>query len=575
LTTHIIRIRIDSNSTNSEEVFEMKHPITFTKLTVIALLIISMGFILGGSLAAEEAALTPVQEYAVKLAAEKKDITYDVAASLGAFNEVGLAEYKSYVKVTDILMENGFKVDHSAADIPTAIVATYGSGKPVVGIYEDYDALPNIGSGCGHNLNTAAGVSAAIAIKETMKAFNLKGTIKLFITPAEEIWDVAPVVAGAGYYDGLDVLFSVHAGSENVSEYGSTMAMDHVEYKFKGLASHSSAAPEKGRSALDAVELMNIGVNFLREHLIQEMRIHYVITDGGAAPNIVPATAASRYFIRGPKYPDVEYARKRIDDIAKAAAMMAGVELEIGFSSGIYNKVPNKTLALMAMDAFKSVGATKYTEAELAAAKALGYAKAPTADFKEPSGSQSFGSNPIGDVTWKTPTTTITVATWVPGTAGHSTDSAAQSCSVYGFEGAVTGSKVLADLAIKLMTDEAALASVKAEFDERMKGMPEYVGKAMIPEVAYAEAPGVVVDSAKGTASIVGSLTAFDEKPGDKLVIMKKDGTIVAQLIWGQDAGKDVEVKLLAKVAAKEWLKISYVNSAKGYAWFYGYVHAK
>ena len=547
-----------------------------SKMVYVAMALACLVLIVGGSgIAAEDAALTPAQEYAVKAALNNKALTVDIASKLASFNEVGLAEYKSYVMVSGILMDAGFKVDQSAADIPTAIVASWGSGKPVVGIYEDYDALPNVGSGCGHNLNTAAGVSAAIAIKDTMKQFGLKGTIKLFITPAEEIWDVAPVVAGAGFYDGLDVLISVHAGSDNVSEYGSTMAMDHVEYKFKGLAAHSSAAPEKGKSALDAVELMNIGVNFLREHLIQEMRIHYVITDGGAAPNIVPATAASRYFIRGPKYPDVIYARQRIDEIAKGAAMMAGVELEIGFSSGIYNKIGNKTLALLAMDTFKAVGATTYTDAQKAEMALQGVKGVPTTDFKEPSGSQSFGSNPIGDVTWKTPTTTINVATWVPGTAGHSSDSALQSCSVYGFDGAVTGSKVLAALAVKLMTDSEALASVKKEFDEKMKGMPEYVGKAMIPEVAYAAAPGIVANATPGFVKVSKELTAFEEKTGDKLVISTMQGVVLAEYTWGKDIPSELEIDLVLPLKYGTRLKLSYTNTAKDYTWFYGYVYAK
>ncbi|OQB48638.1 MAG: p-aminobenzoyl-glutamate hydrolase subunit B [Firmicutes bacterium ADurb.Bin153] len=544
------------------------------KLIIIASLIACFALVPGG-ISAEEAALTPAQEYAVKLAEQNKALTVDIASALGAFDEVGLAEYKSYVKVTEILMAAGFKVDQSAADIPTAVVATYGSGKPVVGIYEDYDSLPGVGHGCGHNLNTAAGVTAAIALKDTMQALGIKGTLKLYVTPAEEIWDVAPVVAGAGFYDGLDVLISVHAGTDNVSEFGSTMAMDHVEYKFKGVAAHASAAPQKGKSALDAVELMNIGVNFLREHLIQEMRIHYVITDGGAAPNVVPATAASRYFIRGPKYPDVIDAREKIDNIAKGAALMAGVELEIGFSSGIYNKVGNKTLALMAMDVYKAVGAPSFSEEDKAASAKLGFATVPTASFKEPTGSQSFGSNPIGDVTWKTPTTTVTIATWVPGTAGHSVEAAAQSVSAYGFSGAVAGSKVLAALAMKLFTDGEALAAVKAEFDEKMKGMPEYVGKAMIPEVAYAEAPGIMVDAAKGLLTVDGAKTAFEEKPGDKLLVSSMAGAKLAELVWGADAGQDLAIKLQAAVKAGERVKVSYVNAAKGYTWFYGYVHAK
>ncbi len=545
------------------------------KIIIIASLIACFGLISGGGIAAEDMALTPAQEYAVKLAEQNKALTVDIASSIGSFNEVGLAEYKSYVKVTDILMAAGFKVDQSVADIPTAIVATCGSGKPVVGIYEDYDALPGVGHGCGHNLNTAAGITAAIALKDTMQALGIKGTLKLYITPAEEIWDVAPVVAGAGFYNGLDVLIGVHAGTDNVSEFGSTMAMDHVEYKFKGVAAHAAAAPEKGKSALDAVELMNIGVNFLREHLIQEMRIHYVITDGGAAPNVVPATAASRYFIRGPKYPNVLDARQKIDNIAKGAALMAGVELEIGFSSGIYNKIGNKTLALLAMDVYKAVGAPAFSDEDKAASAKLGFTTVPTGAFKEPTGGQSFGSNPIGDVTWKTPTTTVTIATWVPGTAGHSVEAAAQSLSAYGFSGAVAGSKVLAALAIKLFTDSEALTAVKAEFDEKMKDMPEYVGKAMIPEVAYAEAPGIVVDSVKGVVAVSGAKTAFDEKSGDKLVVSNMAGTKLAELVWGANAGQDLEVKLAASVKVGERVKVSYTNAAKGYTWFYGYVHAK
>lgn len=547
------------------------------KARPLAAVLLGLLFLCGaaaGVLAQGNDVASQAKQAAVKLVDENQALTVDIAKSLWEYAEVGLNEYKSFVKVADALKNAGFNVELSVANIPTALVATWGSGKPVLGIYEDIDALPDVGHGCGHNLNTAAGVSAAIAIKETMRQYGIPGSIKLFINPAEEIWDVAPLVAAAGYYDDVDVLISVHAAAENTSEYGSSMAMDHVEFRFKGKASHASVAPEKGRSALDAVEIMNVAVNFLREHLIQEMRIHYVITDGGAAPNIVPATAASRYYIRGPKYPDVAYARQRIDDIAKAAALATWTELEIGFSSGIYNKVPNKALAELGFAAIKEVGAPRFTDAEKAEMEALGIKGVPTAEFTEPTGKQSFGSNPIGDVSWKTPLTTINIATWVPGTAGHSAESAKQSGAVYGFKGAVTAAKVLANLGIKLLTDSESLAKVKAEFQERMKGMPPYEGKAMIPEVAYPEPPGVTV-SASGQAKFVAAQTAFTEATGDKVTIFSMAGEKLAEYVVPGQPEVEYTAALSGAVKSGERLKVVYTSADGSTKWFYGYAHAK
>ena len=514
-----------------------------------------------------------VKESALGFAEAKADLTEDIAKSLWEYAEIGLDEYKSYVKVRDVLAEAGFEIHQAAAGIPTCLVATWGSGSPVLGIYEDIDALPGIGHGCGHNLNTAAGVVAAMSIKSAMEAHSVPGTIKVFINPAEEVWDVAPLVAAAGFYDDVDVLISTHAASDNTSEFGSTMAMDHVEYKFKGTPAHASAAPEKGASALDAVELMNIAVNFLREHLIQEMRIHYVITDGGAAPNIVPATAASRYFIRGPKYPDVAYARERIDNCAKAAALATGTELEIGFSSGIYNKVPNQALALMAIEAIEQVGPTEFTADDLAALEALGVKGMPTKEVKQPTGGQSFGSNPIGDVTWKTPSTTINAATWVPGTAGHSVESALQSGSVYGFKGAVTASKTLALLGLEMLMNPESLATVKAEFEDKMKGMPEYEGKAMIPALAYPEAPGVIV-TAPSEVKLITAETAFVEADGDQIIIATETDVELGSFAVADATSPELGFSLTDPVSAGQRLKITYVT-AHGDTWFYGYVHAK
>ena len=525
------------------------------------------------SVQAVATSIEAVKEDAVAFAEANGDLTVDIAKSLWDYAEVGLDEYKSYVKIRDVLAEHGFAVHQSVADIPTALVATWGQGAPVLGIYEDIDALPGIGHGCGHNLNAAAGVVAAISIKNAMEAHSVPGTIKVFINPAEEVWDVAPLVAAAGYYDDVDVLISTHAATSNTSEFGSTMAMDHVEYKFKGTPAHAAAAPEKGASALDAVEIMNIAVNFLREHLIQEMRIHYVITDGGAAPNIVPGTAASRYFIRGPKYPDVAYARERIDNCAKGAALATGTKLEIGFSSGIYNKVPNEALALLAVEAIEQIGPTQFTPEDVAAMEALGVEGTPTTKITLPTGGQSFGSNPIGDVTWKTPNTTINAATWVRGTAGHSEESALQSGSIYGFKGAITASKALAVLGLEMLMNPASLATVQAEFADRMEGMPEYEGKAMIPAQAYPEAPGVLV-TAPGNVKLVTAETAFDEADGDQIIVTDEEDVNLGSIHIAGATSPELIFPLEEAVSVGQRLKITYV-SADGDAWFYGYVHAK
>ena len=515
-----------------------------------------------------------IKAAAMQFAEDNSALTIDIAQALWNYAEIGLNEYKSYVLVRDVLKNAGFEVVQSAAGVPTAIVAKWGSGEPVLGIYEDYDALPDVGHGCGHNLNTAAGIVAAISIKKAMETYNIPGTIKLFITPAEEVWDVAPLVAAAGYYADVDVLISVHASDVATSEYGSTMAMDHVEYKFKGKAAHASAAPEQGISALDAVEIMNVAVNYLREHLIQEMRLHYVITDGGAAPNIVPATAASRWFIRGPQWPDVAYARERIDKCAQAAALATGAELEIGFSSGIYNKIPNKTLAYAGLEIMKGITPPEYTADDIAALAALGVEGVPSWEVVEPDGSQSFGSNPIGDVTWNTPTTSINIATWVPGTPGHSAASALQSGTVYGFKGAIYGSKVLAALGLEMLLNPDALAAVKAELEERMKGMPPYEGKAVIPEVAYPEAPGVIV-SAAGSVELVCAETHFDESAGDEIIVSTEDGNQLAKFVIDAAAAAAGKIEFAIEgVSAGQRLGITYVETDDD-PWFYGWVHAK
>ncbi|OPZ61517.1 MAG: hypothetical protein BWY85_02381 [Firmicutes bacterium ADurb.Bin506] len=271
----------------------------------------------------------------------------------------------------------------------------------------------------------------------------------------------------------------------------------------------------------------------------------------------------------------MEYARERIDNCAKAAALATGATLEIGFSSGIYNKIPAKTLALAAVDVLKEIGPTEFTADDIAALEAKGVKGVPDTSVKEPTGGQSFGSNPIGDVSWNTPTTTVSFAAWVPGTAGHSAESALQSGTVYGYKAAVTASKALASLGVEMITNPAALKAVQDEFAATMAGMPPYVGHAMIPAVAYCEAPGVTV-TAPWNVVLAVSDTAFIEQVGDKLIVETEDGeTLGSYVVTAVDAGvEEIKFALDAQVSADQRLGITHI-AADGDTWFYGWVHAK
>jgi hypothetical protein len=267
-------------------------------------------------------------------------------------------------------------------------------------------------------------------------------------------------------------------------------------------------------------------------------------------------------------------AREKIDNCAKAAALATGTTLEIGFSSGIYNKVPNKTLALLGTDLLKTIPAPSFSAEDQKQMEAVGIKGVPAFETKEPNGSQSFGSNPIGDVTWKVPTASLNYASWVPGTAGHSVDSAKQSGTVYGLTGAVYASKLLSALGMQMLTDAEALGKVRAEFAERQKGMPPYESKAMIPEVAYPEAPGVTVVS-PGTVKFAAVQTAFVEKAGDKIELLTMSGEKLGEYVVPATPAGEYSFSLAQGVKPAQRLKLNYVSADGSFAWFYGYVHAK
>jgi aminobenzoyl-glutamate utilization protein B len=308
--------------------------------------------------------LTPAMKDAISWIDQNKATYDEIAKYIWDNPELSMVEFKSSAKLQEYLAKNGFKLEKGVAGMATAFVATWGSGKPVIGIMGEFDALPNLsqeagvtskkpitpgasGHGCGHNLFGTSSATAAIAIAKAMEKHGIKGTVKFFGTPAEETLVGKVYMNRDGVFDGCDVIMDWHPGDTNSAGYSSLLAMDNIKFRFYGRSSHAGAAPHAGRSALDAVELMNAGANFMREHVVQEARIHYVITKGGEAPNIVPPFAEVWYYFRAPRRAQVDDMRAWLIDIAKGAGLMTQTRMEYQLLTAVYERLTNKALAQM------------------------------------------------------------------------------------------------------------------------------------------------------------------------------------------------------------------------------------
>jgi len=312
---------------------------------------------------------------------------------------LGFQEYKSSALLIKILKENGFNVDEGIAEIPTAFVASYGNGKPIIAVLGEYDALPGLsqtsdpirkplkegapGHGCGHNLLGTAGVGAVLAVKEALDAGVVKGTIKYYGCPAEETFNTKGYMINPGQaFENIDISITWHPGIINGVAVQSNTAMNDVFFKFYGKTAHAAADPYNGRSALDAVELMNIGANYMREHMIRDARLHYVITNGGLAPNVVPAEAEVHYFVRAPERHQVDELYNRLINVAKGAVLMTETRLEIDFLSGTYNPVRNDVVNNVIYEKMKQLGPPLFNKEELSFAEEL-KKTVPPPDFTE------------------------------------------------------------------------------------------------------------------------------------------------------------------------------------------------
>ncbi len=417
------------------------------------------------------------------------DQTAEIALKLWEWAEVGYQEDKSTALLQTTLQDNGFRVRNGVAGIPTAFVAEYGRGGPVIAILAEYDALPGINQdaaptrrpipgkfashACGHNLFGAGSVQAAIAVREWLEDTGTPGRVRLYGTPAEEGGSGKVYMVREGLFDDVDIALHWHADDENSAAARTSLANRSAKFRFSGVSAHAAGAPERARSALDGVEAFNIMVNMMREHVPQDSRIHYVITAGGNAPNVVPDFAEVFYYVRHPEPEGVEAIWARVEDAARGAALGTGTEVEWEVIHGNNPLLVNETLAKMMDDKLRFVGGVEYSEKERKFAERIhatfqnpDNALGSETDVQPYETSLGYGSTDVGDVSFAAPTVGVRTATWVPGTAAHSWQASAASGMSIGFKGAQQAAKALTLAAIELYSNEPLRAAAKAEFEE-------------------------------------------------------------------------------------------------------------
>ena len=422
---------------------------------------------------------------------EKNQEAYGVISQqIWDYAEMGYLEEQSSALLQKTLSDEGFTIRKGVAGIPTAFIAEYGSGKPVVAILGEYDALPGLsqervpeqksagkaaGHACGHHLFGTASAAASISVKNWMKKNKVKGTIRFYGTPAEEGGSGKVYMVREGLFNDVDAVLHWHPGDRNQANAGAALANKSAKFRFYGISAHAAGAPHKGRSALDGVEAMNMMVNMMREHVPQDARIHYVITDGGKAPNVVPNFAEVYYYARNSKREVVIDIFDRIVKAAEGAALGTGTTMDYEMIGGTHELLPNLTLQKVMYDELSKVGGVQYTAEEKMfankIAKSMGQEEADAAkaagieEYKEVGTPR--GSTDVGDVSFTVPTVGMSAATWVPGTPAHSWQAVAAGGTSIGNKGMMVAAKTLALTAEKLFSDPAIIDKAKEEFEER------------------------------------------------------------------------------------------------------------
>ena len=431
-------------------------------------------------------------EFLERIIDKNKERFSEVALDIWEFAEMGYLETKSSELLASELQKEGFKITKNVANIPTAFIAEYGSGGPIIGILGEFDALPGLaqsnspfkeevnnetgaGHACGHHLFGAASAWAAVTIKEWLENNNVAGTVRFYGTPAEEGGSGKVYMVREGLFNDVDIVLHWHPDDTNSANSRSSNSNKSARFTFKGISSHAAGAPEQGRSALDGVESMNMMVNLLREHIPQESRIHYVITKGGLAPNVVPDLAEVYYYVRHPQMHMVEELFSRVVKTAEGAAIGTDTKMTYEVMHGNYSLLPNEVIQKIMHKNLLKFGGIKYSSEENE------YASKIYKTLVKPSleiGSQefvndykishSYGSTDVGDVSWVVPTAGVRTATWVPGTAAHSWQAVAAGGTSIGLKGTELAAKTISASAIEIFNNPYLISDAKKELQDRV-----------------------------------------------------------------------------------------------------------
>ena len=461
-----------------------------------SLLVIFLSYVIVGYSQKKPSALDAGKQY-VQQVIEHHSATYiTTAKQIWGAAELGYREMQSSHLLQQLLLTNGFVVEKGVADIPTAFTASYGKGKPVIAILAEFDALPGLsqdsvpfrkplidgggGHGCGHNLFGSASTAAAIAVKEWLASTGNEGSIRLYGTPAEEGGGAKVYMAREGLFKDVDIVLHWHPSDANNANAESSLAVKTGMFRFYGTSAHSAAAPEKGRSALDAVESMDLMVNMMREHISADARIHYVITNGGKAANVVPDFAEVEYYIRHPDVKEVLNIWDRVVKAAEGAALGTETTMKYEVITGLYNLLPNVPLGKAMYNNLIKVGGIPYNNKEKTFATTIQstfeYPAPPIvrAETITPFDIGFFpASTDVGDISWQVPTTGLGIATWVPGTSAHSWQAVATNGMSIGFKGMINAAKTIAMTALDLYTNPLLIDAAKADWAQR-KGSFQY-----------------------------------------------------------------------------------------------------
>jgi aminobenzoyl-glutamate utilization protein B len=436
----------------------------------------------------------PAKSDALKIIDQKAQLLIDVSDKIWDYAEIALMEYESSKLLEDVLEKEGFRVEKDVADLPTAFVATFGSGIPVIGILAEYDALPGLsqdstpfkkvlqeegsGHGCGHNLFGAGSLGAALALKEVMEKFAIPGTLRLYGCPAEEDVGGKLYMARAGLFDDLDACLAWHPNYETSVDVDSGQAVDDLRVEFFGKTAHAAFDPWMGNSALDAAEMMTFGVNLLREHVKPSVRIHYVITDGGKVPNIVPEYAKVWIWVRDLDRAGVKTVVEKVVKIVEGSAIATGTTHKIFHAGSYHEMLINRKGSEIMQKNLEKIGLITYTDEEIQYARRIQRETAveekgmfaTIEKLKEPEKYPEGGSTDVAEVSWITPTIHLSTTCAPQGIPWHSWAVVASSKHPIGYKGMFLAAKVMAATALDLLRSPDVLKEMRKEFDEKRKG---------------------------------------------------------------------------------------------------------